>query len=466
MKKSICIVLMLAVIFGMSSVPANALTPEPKLEAAAAILVDMSDGKVLFEKNADSRQFPASTTKMLTCLLALEKLDLQTVITADAEAAGTGGNTIKLKEGESMDLLNMLHGMMIPSANDASVAIAKAVTGSVESFASMMNARARELGCKESNFVNPSGIHDELHYSSARDLALIALECMKNETFRQIVAKYEYTLPATEKSGERELKSTNFLLNDTEDNHRIYVGNDLRYCKYEGTIGVKTGYTSKAGGCLVAACERNGTKLLSVVLGSSGMGRFADSIKVLDWGFENYRTITVLSGGYSFGNIKVIRGEFNKVEAVLLADIFHTLPMDASTDIMSARAVLEESLKAPVKKGDVVGEVTLYEGDEIVGTYSAVAAKSVAEGGPLSAFGIEDSAAARIWKIALAVLVTIVIFVLVIIIVIRRKVKINKAKKNARKRKREKQEAARRAEWERYYEGKKYGRDDPPRSEE
>ncbi len=466
MKKSICIILMLIVIFGTSLTPVNALTPEPKLEAASAILIDMSNGEVLFEKDADSRQFPASTTKMLTCLLALEKLDLQTVVTVDAEAAGTGGNTINLKEGESMDLLNMLHGMMIPSANDSSVAIAKAITGSVDSFAAMMNSRARELGCKGSNFMNPSGIHNDMHYSTARDLALIALECMKDETFRQIVSKYEYTLPATEKSGERELKATNFLLNDTEDNHRIYVGNDLRYCKYEGTIGVKTGYTSKAGGCLVAACERDGTRLLSVVLASSGMGRFADSIKVLDWGFENYRTITVLRGGYSFGDVKVHRGEFNKVEAVLLTDISHTLPRDASADIMSARAVLAEKLDAPVKKGDIIGEVTLYEGDEMVGTYSAVAAKSVAEGGPLSVFGIEDSTAAYIGKIALIVLGVIVAVVLIIIIVLRRRAKIKKAKRNAKKLKQEKQEAARRAEWERYYEGTKYGRDEAPRSED
>ena len=438
-KKIVVISLIMAVMLGGMPLQAFALTSVPKLEGSAAILIDMTTGEVLYENNADERRYPASTTKMMTGLLALENLDLESDITVDAEAAGTGGNGIRLKEGEVMNADVMLHAMLIPSSNDCAVAIAKAVSGSVDSFAALMNARARELGCKGTNFVNPNGLHDDNHYTTARDLAIIAMECMKNEHFREIVSQAEYTVPETNRSEARELVSSNLLLWDEQERHKIYVGNDLRYPKYEGTFGIKTGYTQQAGGCLVAACERNGTKLLSVVMQCSDMGRFADTIKLFNWGFENYRTYTVLHGGYSFGDVKVGHGEFNKVEAVLLTDVAYTLPSDVTADTLSARAVLQEKLTAPVKKGDDVGTVTLYKGDEPVGTFRAVAAKSVAEGGLLSYFGIENSTAKGIWT-ALLVLLLIALAVLAgYVAVMRRKTRIKKARKAAKMKEKERE---------------------------
>ena len=240
------------------------------------------------------------------------------------------------------------------------------------------------------------------------------------------------------------------------ERHKIYVGNDLRYPKYDGTIGIKTGYTPQAGGCLVAACEKDSTRLLSVVMECTDMGRFADTIKLFNWGFENYKTYTVLHGGYSFGDVKVKHGEFNKVEAVLLTDVAYTLPADASVDIMSARAVLQESIKAPVKKGDDVGVITLYEGDEPVGTYRAVAAKSIAEGGLLSYFGIEDSTAKVIGRIALVAIVLLVLALATYVMIMRRKMKIKKARKARKLAQKQQEEAIKRAQWEHYYEGSKY----------
>ena len=465
-RKILVILLAAAAVLGGMPLHASALTPYPRLEGSAAILLDMTTGDVLYENNADERRFPASTTKMMTGLLAIENLNLENDITVDTEAASTPGSGIKLREGEVMNADVMLHAMLIPSSNDCAVAIAKAVSGSVDNFAVLMNARARELGCKGTNFVNPSGLHEDNHYTTARDLSLIAMEAMKNEHFREIVANAEYTVPETNRSDARELVSSNLLLWDEQERHKIYVGNDLRYPKYEGTFGVKTGYTPQAGGCLVAACERDGTKLLCVVMECTDMGRFADAIKLFNWGFENYKTYTVLHGGYSFGNVKVHHGEFNKVEAVLLTDVAYTLPVDASVDIMSARAVLEEKLTAPVKKGDLVGRVTLYEGDEPVGTYDAVAAKSVAEGGILSYFGVEDSTAKVIWTVFFIALGVLFLALVVYVLIMRRRTKIKKAHKEARMKIKEKEEAARRAEWERYYEGSKYrGPDSGPDEE-
>lgn len=457
-KRLFIILLAAAVMLGGMPLRAYALTSVPKLEGSAAILIDMTTGEVLYENNADAKHYPASTTKMMTGLLALENLNLESDITIDAEAASTPGSGIKLKEGEIINTDVLLHAMLIPSSNDCAVAIAKAVAGSVDSFAVLMNARARELGCKGTNFVNPNGLHEDDHYTTARDLSIIAMECMKNEHFREIVAMAEYTVPETNRSEARELVSSNLLLWDEQERHKIYVGNDLRYPKYEGTFGIKTGYTPQAGGCLVAACERNGTKLLSVVMECTDMGRFADTIKLFNWGFENYKTYTVLHGGYSFGDIKVRHGEVNKVEAVLLTDVAYTLPEDETADIMSAQAVLEEKLTAPIKKGDVIGRVTLYKGDESVGTYDVVAAKSVPEGGILSYFGIEDSTAKVIWTIAGILLGIAFVAMVIYILVMRRKTKIQKARK-ARKMKEKEREAkdgsARRAEWEHNYEESK-----------
>ncbi|MBR3395301.1 MAG: D-alanyl-D-alanine carboxypeptidase, partial [Firmicutes bacterium] len=265
-RRILGILLIAAVTMGVVPQPSFALTQMPRLEGSAAILLDMTSGEVLYENNADEQRFPASTTKMMTALLALENLDLKSDITVDAEAANIGGSGIKLREGEIMNADVMLHAMLIPSSNDCAVAIAKTIAGSVDNFAVMMNAKARELGCKGTNFVNPCGLHEDDHYTTARDLSIIAMECMKNEHFREIVAMPEYTVPATNLSDARDLVSSNLLLWDETERHKIYVGNDLRYPKYDGTIGIKTGYTPQAGGCLVAACEKDGTRLLSVVM--------------------------------------------------------------------------------------------------------------------------------------------------------------------------------------------------------
>ncbi len=453
MKKRICFLLSVILLACGALVPQEsfAASPSPTIEAEAAILVDMTTGDILFEKNSREQLYPASTTKMITCLLALENLKPDKIVIADEEVAATGGTVVPLKVDEAISVEALENVMMVVSANDAAVALAKAVSGSVPEFAKLMNERAKELGAEDTNFVTPNGLHDDAHVSTAYDLAMIALGCMKNETFRKIVKQPAYTVPETNKSLARAFNNTNLLLYSDDESDMVYVGGVRRVCKYDGIIGVKTGYTGRAGGCLVSAAERNGTKILCVVLKSSTMGRFADSISLLDWGFANYKTLKVLGEGATLGAIKVKGGAVRAVEAVMSSDALATIPADASDAVLSTEIKLFDSLKAPVEAGTRIGEVLMYEGGALVASYSAIAAQTVEKGGILSNIGIPDKTAAIIWTILKLVFLVIFLLLVVYVLIKRRQTRIKKARKAARLEKKRREEEARRREWESSY---------------
>lgn len=442
-------------------VPSYAETPVPSIEAEAAIVMDMSTGKILYEVNADEKMYPASTTKMMTAILALENLDIDKKLTCDDEVAATKGSVLGLKNGEEVPIRQLLYATMVRSANDGAVALAKAVAPNVESFADMMNLKALELGCTGTHFVNPSGLHDDEHYSTAHDLALIANYCMQNETFRDIVIQPNYTLPATNLSEPRSVDSTNLMLYDTNDANRIYVGNELRYCKYDDCIGIKTGYTPEAQGCLVSAATKHGTSILCVVLKSSNYGRFADSIKLLDWAFANYRTVNVMSAGTTFSAIRVKRGAVNKVGIELADDIIRTIPSEASDSVVSTELQLEEELTAPVSKGQKVGVLILYESGIEKERFKVVATEDVSEGGILSNFYIEDATAKRIGLTVLGVFLFIVALLVSYVLIKRAELKRKKARRAAKLKAKQEEEARRRQMWEREYDERYHRYTDP-----
>jgi len=441
--------------------PAYGLTLEPTLEGEAAILLDLTTGEILYEKNADERLYPASTTKMMTCILALEHLDMNKVLTMDDEVHATGGSVLGLKDGENISVKDLVNALMVRSANDCGVGIAKGVSGSVSDFANEMNAKAKELGCTGTHFVNPHGLHADDHYTTARDLSIIAQYCMKNETFREIVKQPNYTVPATNMNEEVLVVNTNYMLYDESDANRIYVGNELRYCKYEGCIGIKTGYTSQAGGCLVAAATRGNTTLLSVVLKSSTYGRFADSIKLLDWGFENYRTLNVASAGMDLGTIPVKKGEFNKVGTELASDIFITVPNDAADSVIQQDPRLDESVKAPVAAGTVVGKYVIVESGTEVAEYDIITTADIAEGGILSNFGIEDSVARKIKYTILGIILVLFTALVVWVLYKRHETKVKRARRDAKRAAYRAEQARKRAEWEAQYD-RRYEKPVPP----
>ena len=248
---------------------------EEDIRGAAAIVMDSETGDVLFQKNADEILYPASTTKIMTCLLALEygELDKAVKVPKQITKLPKDSSLVPLKAGEKTTLRDLLYGLMLRSGNDAAVTIAVAVSGSVSKFVDKMNRRAQELGCTNTNFKNPHGYHNKAHYSTARDLAIIAQEAMKNEEFRKIVSATSYTLAKTNKHKKRKITTSDAML----------VESSPHYYPYE--IGIKTGYHSKAGQCFVGAAEKDGATLIAVTLKSSKNGRWTDTRRLMEYGF-------------------------------------------------------------------------------------------------------------------------------------------------------------------------------------
>lgn len=385
----------------------------PELIAETAILIDATTGAILYEKNKDALMEPASTTKMITCLLAIENLPLDKIVTVDAETPFTEGSRIYLEEGEEITVEELLYALMIESANDTAVALAKEISGSVEGFADLMNERARELGAKNPSFKNPNGLHLEGHFASAYDLAMIAKAGMENPVFRMFVSTYKHTIPETNKKVERYIYNTNRLIYDEVT--KVSVKGVMRPARYEGATGIKTGYTSHAGGCLVSGAKRDGTELIAVVLKSTDLNRYGDSIALLDYGFENYYTYKAVESGLELEDLEVTRGTVNHVSVEIKEDMYLTLPREASPELVTTEAVMDEIIVAPVAKGQQVGKIEVYEGGSLVGEIPILAAEDVPEGMFLSRFGVEDSVSAEVEKYVVITAGTIVFFLLLFV---------------------------------------------------
>jgi len=437
MKKKIVSILLILILVFSSCISVFAEEEIPlKLYSTAALVCDMTTGEMLYGKNADEIRYPASTTKMLTGILAIENLNMDATVVVDKDAAGIGGNTLNVKNGEKFIAKDLIYGTLVISANDGAVALAKAVSGSVEEFCKLMNKKAEEIGCTNTHFVNPNGLHDDDHYTTARDLAKIAMYCMQNEVFRDIVSRVSYTVPKTNLSDERVVQNTNWLLYDEQDDHMVFAGNEKRYCKYEGCIGIKTGQTLKAGCCLVAAAKKGETTILTVCLQSNNpFERFADAIELLDLGFSSFKTVSPMAGGQELGSVKVKKGSVKTVTVVAKEDIFATLKASEANDVIKTEVTLDEKVKAPVEKGQKLGTVTVFKAGEVIKTYDAVAKEDVPEGGFLSNFGIDDATAAKIGKVINIILLVILFLIMALAIYViyeRQRINKKKARKAAR----------------------------------
>lgn len=268
------IFLSLIIAFSFGSIRADALS----LSASSAILIDSVTGDAVFEKNADKRMPMASTTKIMTAICAIENINTNIPVTVDSRAVGVEGSSIYLAHGEVITIKELLYGMMLNSGNDAATALAIAVSGSVEEFCSLMNRTANRIGAVSTNFVNPSGLYDDNHYTTARDLALITAYAMKNPLFRAVVGTKEMTVSNSTADGKRYLKNHNKLL-----------------WQYDGCTGVKTGYTKKCGRCLVSSAQRDGAELIAVTLNAPDDWR--DHTALFDYGFSNVKNRIISSAG-------------------------------------------------------------------------------------------------------------------------------------------------------------------------
>ncbi len=359
-----------------------------EVDAKAALLVDVASGEILYEKNAYEHSYPASITKVMTALLVLEAVDagrltLDQEITASQEAfdgLSPDGSTANIKAGETMSVENLLNCMLIVSANESTHILAEAVAGSVQDFVLMMNQRAEQLGCKDTQFANPSGLHSERHYTTAWDIYLITREAMKHDEFMKIVGRKAYTVPETNVSKARELHSTNYLISTWRTGWPGYF--------YEDARGIKTGSTPEAGYCLVASATRGSRQLVSVVLGAEKVkledGKtetrsFSETIRLLDHGFNDFKRMELLSTDEFICEVPVeLSGEANYVVAHPKESIEHMVPADLTPDDLTRTVTLNaDSVLAPVAEGDELGTISISYGDTEYGTVPLLALNDV-----------------------------------------------------------------------------------------
>ncbi|MFX3625576.1 MAG: D-alanyl-D-alanine carboxypeptidase family protein [Ectobacillus sp.] len=336
---------------------------------SSAVLVEQDTGKTLFEKNSNEKLPPASMTKIMTMLLIMEqieagKLKLNEKVRTSEYAASMGGSQIFLEPGEEMTVDEMLKGIAIASGNDASVAMAEHIAGSEEAFVKMMNTRAKELGLKNTHFQNPTGLPAKKHYSTAYDMAVIARELMKYPLIRQYTGKYEDYL--------RENTDKKFWLVNTNKLVRFYPGVD----------GVKTGFTTEARYCLTASAQKNGMRVIAVVMGSpTSKERNAQVTKLLDYAFNQYTIKQLYKKNQPITAVKVSRGKKTVVNLVAADNISLLLKKGESTDKVQKEIVMEDKVKAPVKKGDALGTLIIKNGNKIISKQTLVAGEDVTEAG-------------------------------------------------------------------------------------
>ena len=335
--------------------PLRAAASEPFAVAAkGAVLIDTDSGRILFAQD-ENRMLPmASTTKVMTTLLALERAKLDEPVTAGKNASGVPGTSLYLSEGETLSMEHMLYGLMLRSGNDAAVAVAEHVAGSVPAFAELMNAKAEELGI-DAHFVNPHGLDAEGHRISALGLALVMREAMKHEAFRQITGTRRKVIPWVGNEYSRVLENKNKLLKT-----------------YEGATGGKTGYTGKAGRCLVFSAEREGLSLIGAVLNCP---TWFDTAKVLlDYGFANFRAETALEAGQRVNQLPVKGGMADAVAVVAEEALRAAVPVGGQVETVRA---LPEAVEAPIRTGDPVGTAEIRSGGQTLAKCRLVAAANV-----------------------------------------------------------------------------------------
>lgn len=352
------------------SIQTISFADEISLKSKAAILVEVSTGRILYEKNSTEKMWPASTTKIMTAILTIEKCNLDDIVIVSQKAISNIPNgyvTCNLQEGEEISVKDLLNALMIVSANDAAYVLAEHVGGSIVEFADLMNQKARDIGCTGTHFVNPNGVHDDRHYSTAYDLYLIASYAMKNPVFRDLVAQAEGVLPATNKypNSDRILKTTNALINPQSSNY------------YKNAIGIKTGHTSQAGNCLVSESSRDGLEFIAVVLNGD---RFLDSIKLFDYAYDNFTLTKVKEKNTVIDTIEIENATKETKMLDLLIDESITVINNKSIDVKQIipEIKLKSELLAPIKSGEEIGTIK-YKVDNIEYSANLIASTNVEE---------------------------------------------------------------------------------------
>ena len=360
--KKILILLFLFLLVPVVRAEEEDLAPNAK----SAIMIEASTGEILFQKNKDEKLAPASMTKMMSMLLIMEEIEngnlkWDEMITASERAASMGGSQIFLKVGEKMSVTDMLKGISIASGNDATVAMAERISGSEESFVKKMNDRAKELGLKNTNFVNATGLTADNHYSSANDMVLIARELVKHEKILEFTGTYEDYL-------RKDTKSPFWLVNT----NRL-----VRF--YSGVDGLKTGFTDEAGYCLTSTAKRDNMRLITVVMNEPDISkRSADTSKMLDYGFNVYMVRNIIDDSSVIDKVKVELGKNTEAEIIANDKITVLSKKSEEKRNITYKANIDK-IVAPVKKGDKVGTIDIIENNKVIGTVEATVKEDIAK---------------------------------------------------------------------------------------
>ena len=371
-KIFIAIIVLILILLNCSFVFAT--SDEPNLISESAILIDSKTNKILYSKDSDKKMYPASTTKILTAILTLENCNLNDKVTVSDTAIldiPDGYSSANLQFGEVLTVEQLLQLLLVHSANDAANVLAEYVGGSIGSFVSMMNTKVHDLGLDNTHFTNAYGLHDENHYTTAYDLAMIMKYCIQNNDFRRIAGSASVAIPATNKSGVRKYDSTNDLI----------IPNNKYYYQYL-TSG-KTGFTTPAGECLVSSAYKNDIELICVVLGGSQTAnspylRFSETKELYEYGYNNYSLKSIVSEGNSLYNVNVDNAtkETKNLDLISETNLLALTSNDTSLDNIKPSITLKQDLKAPISEGSVIGSAQ-YDIDGVKYSVNLIASHNV-----------------------------------------------------------------------------------------
>ena len=409
-KKAACLILTIisAVCLGKVDVKAADYWPDaPETLSPGVILMEESTGTILYEKNSDEAHYPASITKIMTTLLALENGNLSDMVTFSDDAINnTEGSGIARDYGEQMTLEQCLYGVMLESANECAYAVAEHVGGTVENFVDMMNAKAKELGCTNTHFANPHGLQDENHYTTAHDMALIAQAAYQNETFRIIIGTKMYTIPPTNKHAEETvLRNHHDMLCTYHNANRKYL---YPYC-----VGGKTGYTATANSTLVTYAEKDGMTLICVVMNTQSQNQFIDTVNLFDYAFDNFQVLNVAENDTDYSaETTVDNGNLDNIAPFVELDKDAVIVLPKTAEFSDTSSSVEYNDSDP----EIAGSITYTYAGRNVGKADIKTTGVVVEGYAFDNESTEEEEQEAVSTVQVRPIVVVLLIVAVILL--------------------------------------------------
>lgn len=375
-KRTISFMLAVFIVMSSGGFVFAAKVTRPDITAAGAMVYCQNTGEIVYSKNSNKRLEPFSVTKLMTVLLAVQNLPLDKEVTVSAEAASQKEASINLKEGEVLTVQDLIYGALLPSGNDAAYALGEAVSGDMETFIALMNKTAKNIGCKNTHFTNPSGMQAKRHYTTASDMMEIVKVAFSNDIIRKAAGTTKYTIKKTNKSKKRNLKTHINFLKDA--NSGFYAG--------------KTGYWDTYNCSITLGYKKDGLSLFVVVLGDTVEQRTKDVKKLIQYATAKVEGYKVIGSGKDSGKVRIKHGAKTSITAYTAETGYAYLPKEASSKLITTKTIMRDDVTAPVSAGTVVGTYQIYVADELVNEVDLVITENIDEGWFPSYLGISNFA--------------------------------------------------------------------------